>query len=250
MKRRVGAVGFAAFAAVLTAACSTSSSTGAKRDVPGGVASSSAATGKRLSHAAVELYIEKQFNVPMTECNDGQDLPLTRDGAQFHCENAQAKYVVTIVNAKQGTYRVAFPGGGTPSPSSSITSGSPKVRYGDSSVVTGDDGAAVITITRPKLITGIDSNGARIAANTYQSEVTVKCTRGSINIYVDQEIVAHSTAGDSYPGNGFVQDGLPDATLTRDEVRRGRVQFRVTRDAISSVVFQGPLSEATLATWT
>jgi hypothetical protein len=57
---------------------------------------------KKLSHSAVEQYIERQQGVSNVTCNDGNNIPIKK-GRTFTCVAGDgARYTVTMTDDKGG----------------------------------------------------------------------------------------------------------------------------------------------------
>lgn len=65
-------------------------------------------SGKKLSHTAVEQYIERQFSVAGVDCNFGEDFTMERDGETFTCssDDFTRDFTVTVTNKETGAYVV------------------------------------------------------------------------------------------------------------------------------------------------
>lgn len=66
-------------------------------------------SAKKLSHTAVEGYIEQQFNVTNVDCNYGMDFTMERNGETFTCSAASPTttiFTVTVKDKDKGDYQV------------------------------------------------------------------------------------------------------------------------------------------------
>jgi hypothetical protein len=62
---------------------------------------------KKLSHTAVQNYIEKTLGASNVQCNGGKDFTMKNNGDSFTCTAAGGKtYKVTIENKDDGKYLV------------------------------------------------------------------------------------------------------------------------------------------------
>jgi hypothetical protein len=80
---------------------------GCERTVDGH-GTTSAPAGKKLSHSAVEQFIESRLGAIGVNCNGGQDFQMRADGDTFPCvDDVGHSYAVTIVDKDRGNYRVS-----------------------------------------------------------------------------------------------------------------------------------------------
>lgn len=63
---------------------------------------------KRLSHVAVERFIEEAVTPESpVVCNDGRDFPLRHAGETFTCVAGDRPFTVTITDPASGSYKVS-----------------------------------------------------------------------------------------------------------------------------------------------
>ena len=63
---------------------------------------------KKLSHTAVEHFIEQHLGASHVVCNGGKDFPMTADNATFTCTAGSGqRFTVTIDNKNTGAYTVS-----------------------------------------------------------------------------------------------------------------------------------------------
>lgn len=68
----------------------------------------SSSVPRKLSHVAVERYIEGNSLGTDVKCNNGKDFLMRKNGATFTCRADEAKrFTVTITDKKKGDYSVS-----------------------------------------------------------------------------------------------------------------------------------------------